>query len=109
MKKLLGISTLAVLLAACSSPNELTQVSQVTEANSLVKVEEALKACQESVGESKDQIKFDACMKEKGFERAAQQQEQAVQQVQETVKENATAVKSEAKKAVKKVKSTKTK
>ncbi|UKH24941.1 hypothetical protein [Actinobacillus pleuropneumoniae] len=108
MKKSLGISTLAVLLAACSSPNEPTQVSQVTEASSLTKVEEALKACQESVGESKDQIKFDACMKEKGFERPAQQ-EQAVQQVQETVKENATAVKSEAKKAVKKVKSTKTK
>ena len=108
MKKLLGISTLAVLLAACSSPNELTQVSQVTEDNSLAKVEEALKACQESVGESKDQIKFDACMKEKGFERQAQQ-EQVVQQAQETVKENATAVKSEAKKAVKKVKSTKTK
>ncbi|ABY69874.1 hypothetical protein [Actinobacillus pleuropneumoniae] len=108
MKKSLGISTLAVLLAACSSPNDPAQVSQVTEASSLTKVEEALKACQESVGESKDQIKFDACMKEKGFERQAQQ-EQVVQQAQETVKENATAVKSEAKKAVKKVKSTKTK
>ncbi|WGE87657.1 hypothetical protein NYR88_00100 [Actinobacillus equuli subsp. haemolyticus] len=108
MKKSLGISTLAVLLAACSSPNDPTQVSQVTEASSLTKVEEALKACQESVGESKDQIKFDACMKEKGFERPTQQ-EQVVQQAQETVKENATAVKSEAKKAVKKVKSTKTK
>ncbi|WGE42296.1 hypothetical protein [Actinobacillus equuli] len=109
MKKLLGISTLAVLLAACSSPNEPSQVSQVAEANSLSKVEEALKACQESVGESKDQIKFDACMKEKGFERPTAQQEQTVQQEQATVENKAAEVKSETKKAVKKVKSTKTK
>ncbi|SUT85467.1 secreted protein [Actinobacillus ureae] len=109
MKKLLGISTLAVLLAACSSPNEPTQVSQITEADSLAKVEEALKACQESVDESKDQIKFDACMKEKGFERPAAKQEQTVQQEQATVENKAAEVKSETKKAVKKVKSTKTK
>ncbi|WGE50834.1 hypothetical protein NYR75_00100 [Actinobacillus equuli subsp. haemolyticus] len=109
MKKLLGISTLAVLLAACSSPNEPTQVSQVTEADSLAKVEEALKACQESVGESKDQIEFDACMREKGFERPAMQQEQFVQEEQTTVKENAATAKSGTKKAVKKVKSSKTK
>lgn len=109
MKKLLGISTLAVLLVACSSPNESSQVSQVTEINSLSKVEEALKACQESVGESKDQIKFDACMKEKGFERPAAQQEQAVQQEQVAIGNKAEEVELETKKAVKKVKNTKTK
>ncbi|MDG4951630.1 hypothetical protein NYR70_00105 [Actinobacillus equuli subsp. equuli] len=117
MKKLFGISTLAVLLAvllvvlltACSAPNGPAQAPQVTETNSLYKVEEALKACQESVGESKDQIEFDACMREKGFERPAMQQEQFVQEEQTTVKENAATAKSGTKKAAKKVKSSKTK
>ena len=33
-------------------------------------MEAALKACDQKVGKTKDQAKFDACMKTKGFERA---------------------------------------
>lgn len=74
MKKLLGISALAMLLTACSSSSNdpqqtLEQGPQAGAANPQVDV--ALKACIESVGQ--DQAKLDACMKERGFEKQPQQ------------------------------------
>lgn len=104
MKKLLGISTLVLLLTACSSSNEHSQVAQIAKSAPSSLVEEALKACQASVGESKDQMKFDACMKDKGFERAVVQQEQVAQQGQAAVTENMKAVKPKAKRTVKNTK-----
>ncbi|WP_150539255.1 hypothetical protein [Actinobacillus vicugnae] len=101
MKKLLGISVLAMLLAACS--NERPHHPYPHKANPAV--EEALKACHESVGSMQDREKFDACMQEKGFEKPAQHHDQ----IQGKVKEEISNKKSDAKKAVKKVKQTSTK
>ncbi|OSI10983.1 hypothetical protein [Neisseria zoodegmatis] len=55
-----------LMLAACSSNKEKTAAP---EAN--LTVEQAMQECQKTVGATQDQAAFDACMKEKGFERPA--------------------------------------
>ena len=69
MKKLLATAAFAMILYACASNSEdkAPQPQQNTQA-----VEQALQECQQAVGASQDRAAFDACMKEKGFERPAQ-------------------------------------
>ncbi|MDU8923450.1 hypothetical protein RYD26_00700 [Pasteurellaceae bacterium LIM206] len=72
MKKLLGIAAVTMALAACSSHSDnrpQPPQGQGPQGGANPQVEAALKACHESVGQTQDQAKFDACMKEKGFER----------------------------------------
>ncbi|MCP1659118.1 hypothetical protein [Neisseria perflava] len=73
MKKLLIPAALAMLLAACSSTGEGRRHGHdrgPQQKNPAV--EKALQECRQTVGDSQDRSKFDACMKEKGFERPAQ-------------------------------------
>lgn len=66
MKKLLAVSAVAALLAACSGPSNNGPQGQKNE-----KIDAALKACHESLGDKATQTQFDACMKEAGFEKPA--------------------------------------
>lgn len=102
MKKLLGVSALAMVLAACSSSNDRPQPLHGGPQGGNPQVEAALKACHESVGQTQDQAKFDACMKEKGFEKPAAQPQQAAEQTTAQAQEEAKTTTSTAKKAVKK-------
>lgn len=98
MKKLLGIALTTLALAACSSSNDRPEPPHDAVAQGEMnqapmpqqgaqggnpQVEEALKACQQSVGASQDQVKFDACMKEKGFVKPDQQPAPQAVQAQE--------------------------
>ncbi|KZC85947.1 putative lipoprotein [Neisseria flavescens] len=55
------------MLAACSSskPAEEAAAPRVT-------VEEAMTQCQQASGENADRAVFDACMKDKGYQRTAE-------------------------------------
>lgn len=71
MKKLLIASIAAGLfLSACSATKKPEQ-EQAPQAS----VEQALQECKQTVGETADRAAFDACMKSKGFERPAPQQQ----------------------------------
>ncbi|WP_416189378.1 hypothetical protein ACM67B_09285 [Neisseria sp. CCUG17229] len=66
MKHLLIVASLfPMLLTGCSSlkeePNPAQQIS----------VEEAIARCQQAAGTNTDSAAFDACMKDKGFQRKA--------------------------------------
>lgn len=66
----ISVATAMLLLSACSSnktaeaPNPAPQIS----------VEEAIAQCQQAAGENADRAAFDACMKDKGFQRKAGEQ-----------------------------------
>ncbi|QEY25942.1 hypothetical protein [Neisseria zalophi] len=66
MKKLLITAAFSgLMLSACSSNTETTpEVAPMT-------VDQALQECQASVGDNQDRAVFDACMRDKGFDRAA--------------------------------------
>ncbi|WP_314791574.1 hypothetical protein [Aggregatibacter aphrophilus] len=82
MKKLLGMTVLSMILAACSQQSDRPEPppqepmgaqQEVMGAPQMAQnsqMEAVLKACDQKVGKTKDQAKFDACMKTKGFERA---------------------------------------
>ncbi|PSJ80076.1 hypothetical protein [Neisseria iguanae] len=63
----ISVATAALLLNACSSnktaetPNPVPQIS----------AEEAITQCRQAAGENTDRAAFDACMKDKGFQRKA--------------------------------------
>ncbi len=66
MKKVLIAAAFATLaLTACSSnKDKAPETTNIT-------VEQALQECQQTVGNTQDRAAFDACMKDKGFERPA--------------------------------------
>lgn len=67
MKKVLIAAAFATLaLTACSSNNK-DKAPETTN----ITVEQALQECQQTVGNTQDRAAFDACMKDKGFERPA--------------------------------------
>ncbi|MDO5638716.1 MAG: hypothetical protein Q4G28_02505 [Neisseria sp.] len=70
MKKLLATAAFALILSACASNGDHKEPKPQQGANPAV--EQALQECQQAVGASQDRAAFDACMKEKGFERPAQ-------------------------------------
>ena len=63
---LIALATGSLMLAACSSskPAEEAAAPRVT-------VEEAMTQCQQASGENADRAVFDACMKDKGYQRTA--------------------------------------
>ena len=63
---LISLATGSLMLAACSSskPAEEAAAPRVT-------VEEAMTQCQQASGENADRAVFDACMKDKGYQRTA--------------------------------------
>ncbi|WP_439236551.1 hypothetical protein [Lonepinella koalarum] len=71
MKKLLGVSFLAVLLTACTSESNQRPQGAHGERPHNPQLKAAMKSCRESVGQNADRSKFAACMKEKGFEKPA--------------------------------------
>lgn len=72
MKKLLATAAFALILSACSSNSEHKAPQPQPQQGANPAVEQALQECQQAVGASQDRAAFDACMKEKGFERPAQ-------------------------------------
>lgn len=64
---LIALATGSLMLAACSSskPAEEAAAPRVT-------VEEAMTQCQQASGENADRAMFDACMKDKGYQRTAE-------------------------------------
>lgn len=62
----ISVATAALLLSACSSSKtaEAPRPAQIS-------VEEAIALCKQSAGETADRAVFDACMKDKGFQRKA--------------------------------------
>lgn len=69
MKKVfVALAAASLMLAACSSskPEEA--------AAPRISVEEAMAQCQQSSGENADRAVFDACMKDKGYQRTATEQ-----------------------------------
>ncbi|MFC3874049.1 hypothetical protein [Neisseria musculi] len=64
MKKvLIAAAFTALALTACSSnKDKAPETANIT-------VEQALQECQQTVGNTQDRAAFDACMKDKGFER----------------------------------------
>lgn len=66
MKKLVTVSALAVLLAACSHHEHHHKGKHHSP-----ELEAAMKSCHESVGKTNDRTKFEECMKAKGFEKPA--------------------------------------
>ena len=63
---LIALATGSLMLAACSS-------SKPKEAAALrITVEEAMTQCQQASGENADRAVFDACMKDKGYQRIAE-------------------------------------
>jgi len=64
---LIALATGSLMLAACSSskPAEEAAAPRVT-------VEEAMTQCQQASGENADRAVFDACMKDKGYQRTAE-------------------------------------
>lgn len=64
---LIALATSSLMLAACSSskPAEEAAAPRVT-------VEEAMTQCQQASGENADRAVFDACMKDKGYQRTAE-------------------------------------
>ncbi|OSI07067.1 Uncharacterised protein [Neisseria animaloris] len=66
MKKVLIAAAFAgLMLSACSS----SKTEKAPEAN--LTVEQAMQECQQTLGGTQDRAAFDACMKDKGFERPA--------------------------------------
>ena len=63
---LIALATGSLMLAACSSskPEEV--------AAPRITVEEAMTQCQQASGENADRAVFDACMKDKGYQRTAE-------------------------------------
>ena len=64
---LIALATGSLMLAACSSskPAEEAAAPRVT-------VEEAMTQCQQASSENADRAVFDACMKDKGYQRTAE-------------------------------------
>ena len=63
---LIALATGSLMLAACSSSNpEEAAAPRIT-------VEEAMTQCQQASGENADRAVFDACMKDKGYQRTAE-------------------------------------
>ena len=63
---LIALATGSLMLAACSSSKtEEAAAPRVT-------VEEAMTQCQQASGENADRAVFDACMKDKGYQRTAE-------------------------------------
>ncbi|MFV2030677.1 hypothetical protein [Neisseria sp. S1] len=74
MKKLLATTALIMMLSACAS-NDAKQEQQSSHPQGAnPAIEQALQECQQTTGAGQDRAAFDACMKEKGFERPAEQQ-----------------------------------
>ncbi|MCS4533347.1 hypothetical protein [Neisseria montereyensis] len=70
MKKLLITAAFSgLMLSACSS--NMTGDTEPTPAVAPMTVDQALQECQASVGDNQDRAVFDACMRDKGFDRAA--------------------------------------
>ena len=63
---LIALATGSLMLAACSSSKpEEAAAPRIT-------VEEAMTQCQQASGENADRAIFDACMKDKGYQRTAE-------------------------------------
>ena len=63
---LIALATGSLMLAACSSSKpEEAAAPRIT-------VEEAMTQCQQASGENADRAVFDACMKDKGYQRTAE-------------------------------------
>ncbi|WP_416191195.1 hypothetical protein [Neisseria sp. CCUG12390] len=65
----ISVATAALLLTACSSNK--TAETEAPAAAPQVSLEEAIAQCQQSAGQPTDTAAFDACMKDKGFQRQA--------------------------------------
>ncbi|UOO81536.1 hypothetical protein LVJ83_11465 [Uruburuella testudinis] len=72
MKKLLATAAFALILSACANSSKHEHKHPQPQQGANPAVEQALQECQQAVGASQDRAAFDACMKEKGFERPAQ-------------------------------------
>lgn len=77
MKKLLiAVAAAGFMLTACSSTDKPTENEAPVAASSAapqISVEEAMAQCQQAGGQTPDAAAFDACMKDKGFQRNANQ------------------------------------
>ena len=63
---LIALATASLMLAACSSSKpEEAAAPRIT-------IEEAMTQCQQASGENADRAVFDACMKDKGYQRIAE-------------------------------------
>lgn len=63
---LIALATGSLMLAACSSSKpEEAAAPRIT-------IEEAMTQCQQASGENADRAVFDACMKDKGYQRTAE-------------------------------------
>ena len=63
---LIALATGSLMVAACSSSKtEEAAAPRIT-------VEEAMTQCQQASGENADRAVFDACMKDKGYQRTAE-------------------------------------
>ena len=63
---LIALATGSLMLAACSSSKpEEAAAPRIT-------IEEAMAQCQQASGENADRAVFDACMKDKGYQRTAE-------------------------------------
>ena len=63
---LIALATGSLMLAACSSSKpEEAAAPRIT-------IEEAMTQCQQASGENADRAVFDACMKDKGYQRIAE-------------------------------------
>lgn len=68
----ISVATAALLLSACSSNK--TAETEAPAAAPQISVEDAIAQCQQSAGQPADAAAFDACMKDKGFQRKAGEQ-----------------------------------
>lgn len=98
MKKILSVAFASLALSACSSASneQRPQDPQGQPANNPA-IEKALQECHQTLGDSKDMSKLDACMKEKGFDKPAAPNEQAAQDNASTEKATAKAKTAKAK------------
>lgn len=65
----ISVATAALLLSACSSSK--TAETEAPAAAPQISLEDAIAQCQQSAGQPTDNAAFDACMKDKGFQRSA--------------------------------------
>lgn len=63
---LISVATAALLLTACSNSKKAEETNPAPQ----MSVQEAIQQCRQSAGENADPAAFDACMKDKGFQRS---------------------------------------
>ena len=63
---LIAVAAASLMLGACSSSKTTEEAKTPS-----VSVEEAIAQCQQASGANQDRAVFDACMKDKGYQRSA--------------------------------------